>query len=205
MTCRWSCRATASRLRMACTRQRCQPEFWNTRRIAALSPACASEMTSLTPARPRSSTTAGTRSRTSRSRCRPRPHRGPHGARPHADGSRSPPLWRDEDVANESSSSHRCVPTGNAIGALRDRVRRAASGLVRHRDREVVEPAVGVPLAVAGLSRYLSGCSTPVVPVSRHHHPFPFARGDRSGRGGALATDYLGRWPSRHSHGSDFA
>src|SRR5688500_18301116 len=37
---------------MARTRQRCQPEFWNTRRIQACSPACASENDELDPARP---------------------------------------------------------------------------------------------------------------------------------------------------------
>ena len=39
-------------MRIQCTRQRCQPAP-NTRRIAALSPSWASEMTSLTPRKPR--------------------------------------------------------------------------------------------------------------------------------------------------------
>ena len=44
--------AWASTLRMKCTRQRCQ-EACSTLETAAFSPSCASEMTSLTPRRPR--------------------------------------------------------------------------------------------------------------------------------------------------------
>src|SRR2546430_12337046 len=44
--------AWAKTLRMKCTRQRCQ-EACSTLATAALSPSCASEITSLTPLRPR--------------------------------------------------------------------------------------------------------------------------------------------------------
>ena len=70
--------AWARALRMKCTRQRCQVAR-NTRATAALMPSCASEMTSLTPARPRRSEPgAGSRPRRSRPPRRRSPSRAPH-------------------------------------------------------------------------------------------------------------------------------